>query len=182
MLNKISIKFSGKDIYIEKKGIIQDKRCKNCNKLILKEQDFCECGFFRKAEKDSIYWSALLLSLTFVFIVIIGIIIPYHYVGHFFQQENKIQKNNINCLSPLNVQIISLLKKTPYYDYIQNVYTEQKKDNVLLILIKPSFWELMSSEKKQNLIKLVQKYWNNVYKQKHPLSKLTPTVKYANPE
>lgn len=169
-------------MYVEKSGIIQDKKCKNCNKLILKEKDFCDCGFFRKAEKDSIYWSIMITSLISACLVIITIALQYNNFDTAFNHGKKSTITDINSLSPLNIQMISCLQDSPYYEYIQNIYLEQGSENVLMVLIKPSFWETMSYEKKQNLLNRVNFYWNDIYKQHHPFSKLAPIVKYANPE
>jgi hypothetical protein len=182
MQNKINIKFSGRDIYIEKMGIIQDKKCRNCNKLILKEQDFCECGFFLKAEKDSVFWSLTFISFIFIYFIILFAIISYNNIKYITSTEIKTQKTNLNSLSPINIQIITSLKNSQYYDYIQNIYIKQGTDNVLLILIKPSFWDLLSKENKQKLLNLVIIHWKIIYKQKYPLSKRSPIVKFANPE
>jgi len=180
--NKINIRFSGKDMYLEKKGIIQDKTCKNCNKLILNEKDFCECGFFIKSEKNSVFWSSVIFPVLIIGIVWLAGAISFEGIKNLvFEKINK-QKISFNSLSPVNIQMIESLKDSSYNDYIQTIYIKQGQKNILQVLIKPTFWDLLTPDEKKDLLNLVKNKWKNIYRQSYPNSVLKPAVEFANPE
>ncbi|MDD3013516.1 MAG: hypothetical protein PHC34_07430, partial [Candidatus Gastranaerophilales bacterium] len=89
--NKVNIRFSGKDIYLEKKGIILDKTCKNCKKLILHEREFCECGFFLKSEKNSVFWSSVIFPVLLIGIVCLAGTINFEGIKNLAIEKIKIQ-------------------------------------------------------------------------------------------
>lgn len=180
--NKVNIRFSGKDLYLEKKGVIQDKTCKKCKKLLLKESDFCECGFFLKAEKNSVFWGSVIFSLVFIGLIWLSAAINLKNIENLTVDNIKQQKLSFTSLSPVNIQIIASLKHSPYNEYIQNIYVKQGNKNKLQVLIKPTYWDLLTPGEKKDLLKLVKTNWTAIYKRTYPNSVLKPEVEFANPE
>jgi len=180
--NKFNIRFSGKDIYLEKTGIVQDRICKNCKKLILTEKDFCECGFFLKAEKNSIFWNSVLLPLFFIGIICLVGIINFENIKSLTAEKVKEQKISFNSLSPVNIQMITSIKGSPYDEYVQNIYIKQGQKNRLIILVKPTYWDFLTSKEKKNLLNYIGNIWKTLYKKSYPNSVLKPNVEFANPE
>jgi len=180
--NKVNIRFSGKDIYLEKKGIIQDKTCKNCKKLILHDKDFCECGFFLKSEKNSVFWGSVIFPLLIIGLVWLAGTISFEGIKNLTFEKIKKQKISFTSLSPVNIQVITSLKSSEYNEYIQTIYVKQGEKNVLQVLIKPTYWDLLTPDEKKDLLALVKNNWKIIYRQNYPNSVLRPEVEFANPE
>jgi hypothetical protein len=180
--NKVSIKFSGSDIYLEKRGIIQDKVCKNCKKLILNEEDFCECGFFLKSEKNSVFWTSVIFPAILIGIVWLVGATNYNVVRNLAVEKINKHEINFTSLSPTNIQMIVSLKNSPYNDYIQTIHVKQGQKNILQVLVRPTSWDLLTPKEKKDLLSLVTNNWKIIYKQNYPDSVLKPAVEFANPE
>lgn len=166
-------------INIEEENIILDKTCPHCNKLLINQKDFCDCGFFLKAFNNSVLWSNV-LSVS----LILGIILIISFVSlnniKIFTSE-KFKKNmDFNSLSPVNIQVISSLKKSPYDGYIQNIYIKSKEKNKLMILIKPTLWHTLTKKEKEALVNQVSQNWRIIYKRNNPDSTEESIVKFAN--
>ncbi|OGH99421.1 MAG: hypothetical protein A2104_02415 [Candidatus Melainabacteria bacterium GWF2_32_7] len=160
-------------------NIIFDKACPRCNKLIVTNKDYCACGFYLKAFNNSIFWTSVLSACFFIgFILIIGLVglnSVRNYASH--KLQNKL---DFNSLSPINIQIISSLKRSPYDGYIQNIYVKPKEENKLMILIKPNLWHTLNKKEKENLVKQVSENWKIIYKRNNPDSTKESLVKFAN--
>lgn len=180
--NNVNIRSSGKDIYLEKQGIIQDKVCKNCKKLILDNKDFCECGFFLKSEKNSVFWSSVIIPLLLIGVILLVGAVHFENIKNLAAEKIKEQKISFNSLSPVNIQMITSLKNSPYDEYIQTIYVKQGEKNRLQVLIKPTYWDLLNQDEKEDLLNLIKNNWKLIYKQKYPNSVLKPKAEFANPE
>ena len=163
----------------EKDNVILDKTCPRCNKLLINKQDFCDCGFFLKAFNNSTLWGGI-LSITFItgIILIIGLVSLTN-VKSFASQKFK-KDMDFNSLSPINIQVISSLKKSPYDGYIQNIYVKPKEKDKLMILVKPTLWHTLTKKEKEALVNQVSQNWKIIYKRNNPDSTEEPIVKFAN--
>jgi hypothetical protein len=169
------------DFYLEQNGIIIDKFCPNCKKILLEDKNFCNCGFFLKAEKNSVYWSSTLPVLLITVLLIFSGLITLPKFKDYAKTKYKKHSQSINALSPINIQVITSLKNSSYVDYIQNVYVKPKQENKLVILIKPMSWNFLSKDEKKEILKNVKENWDVIYKENHPESKLKTQVSFANP-
>ncbi|EKE02017.1 MAG: hypothetical protein ACD_20C00435G0006 [uncultured bacterium] len=163
----------------KKDNVILDKTCPRCNKLLINKQDFCDCGFFLKAFNNSTLWGGI-LSITFItgIILIIGLVSLTN-VKSFASQKFK-KDMDFNSLSPINIQVISSLKKSPYDGYIQNIYVKPKEKDKLMILVKPTLWHTLTKKEKEALVNQVSQNWKIIYKRNNPDSTEEPIVKFAN--
>lgn len=177
---QICLKFIHNDLYFEKNSIIQDKTCPNCKKLIFEEKDFCDCGFFLKAQKNSIFWSAVLAIWLVVSLVVLVGLIKLTDNKYLTFNHLKSKNLNFNSLSPLNIQVISSLKNSKYNSYIQNIYIMPQKNNELRVLIKPSHWDILPDGDRKELLKDVLIKWQTIYKNNYPNSTKEPKVSFAN--
>ena len=180
--NQIYLKSVDNDFYFEKNKIILDKTCPMCKRHILEEKDFCDCGFFLKAAKTSRYWSTIIfIWLIIGFIILTGIINMEKFKGLAY---NKFKENKMDLysLSPVNIQIITNLKNSPYGVYIQNIYLKPRENNKLMVLIKPNSWAIITPKAKKDLITLIEDKWKILYQQNYPDSNKKPEVYFANPE
>jgi hypothetical protein len=177
---KILLKLINDDFYLIKNSIILDETCPECKNLIFEDKAFCECGFYIKAALNSVFWSRIIAIWVIVgLFCLVGLI-----------KLDEIKKNGIayshnidfNNLSPVNVQVMTSLKNSPYYDYIQNVYTKTGDNNKLSILIKPALWNILSSKEKQDLTDQAKKNWKIIYTRNYPDSKKQTSVSFANLE
>lgn len=164
------------DIYFEKNGVIVDKVCPKCNKIIFKDKDFCDCGFYLKANKNNSLWSALVVISTVVLVGATVLLINLQNLKY------NINSNGLDftALSPINIQVIASLKSTKYRGYIQNVYTRPDEDNKLIILIRPSLWNILGKAEKEELKGMLKENWEKVYQNKFPDSKNKTAVSFAN--
>jgi len=178
--NEICLKFIGNDTYFEKDNIILDKTCPKCNKILIDEFEFCDCGYYLKAAKNSTLWSLIisvwLIIGIFVFITILNV----ENFSKLSLHKFKYHSESLNSLSHVNIQVITSLKDSYYKDCIQYIYTKPKQDNELVILVKPMMWNIMSPSEKKNLLSQMDKNWKSLYKQYHPVSSKKPVVSFAN--
>jgi hypothetical protein len=176
----IKLKNADNFIYLEKNWIIQDRFCPKCNKPLIDNTDFCKCGFFLKANRNSFIWGGV-LSIWFI----IGILLLISFLCFDKMKISKpyqimIKKTDFNSLSPINIQVITSLKNSSYDDYIQNIYVKPKEEHKLVILIKPSLWNTLTSKEKKDLLNQVSENWKILYKEKYPDSPQEPQVYFAN--
>ena len=179
---QIYLKSINNDFYFEKNKIIWDKTCPLCKKYIFNEKDFCECGFFLSAAKNSKYW-ATFMAVWFIigFVFLISIINLINLKNFAYTKINK-NKINFHSLSPINIQIFTDLKNSPYGNYIENIYVKQKENNKLIVLIKPTSWGIMNTKDKNYLKALIQNKWKILYAQNYPNLTKKPVVDFANPD
>lgn len=177
---KIKIKSYHDDIYFEKNGIILDKFCPVCRRVLDKKRKFCECGFFIKARNNAFSWGVffvfLVMGLPLLLVLIANTKI---FEEKFFSIVNP-QNFKMVSISPINIQVISALNNTKYREYVQNVYTKPKEENKLVILIRPSLWNMLEEREKKDILNILGKSWQKLYSEKNPDSKKKPTVIFAN--
>ena len=146
--NNITINYFYNDVYFKKNGLIVDKLCPKCNSLIFDNKDFCECGFYLKGYKDNSFWSAILAAGGVLLILCTMSLVLLHIHKDKIFTNFKIDNDSFTSLSPINIQILSEVKKTKYYDYIQNAYTRHDNKSNLVILIKPYLWNTLKEKEK----------------------------------
>ena len=83
-------------------------------------------------------------------------------------------------LSPVNIQIITSLRDSKYKDYIQTIFVHPKQKNILMVLIKPVYREMLSPSEKEQLKQTILKKWTNIYQNTPGNPKSKPTVLLAN--
>ncbi|MCK7521099.1 MAG: hypothetical protein MZV64_27115 [Ignavibacteriales bacterium] len=172
----------GKYVFLEKDGVILDKICPECKRVIIQDNDFCECGFFLKAQiQTKLYFTVLIIAVFTIFLILV-FVLNFDKVQNF--KLSKIKENNIDLssLSPINIQIMTNLKKTSYRVYIQGIYVNPKEENTLMIMIKPTLWGDLTDKEKQDLTNQVFEQWEVIYKHNHPESLKKPFIKFANHE
>ncbi|MDD3014763.1 MAG: hypothetical protein PHC34_13765, partial [Candidatus Gastranaerophilales bacterium] len=130
----------------------------------------------------SVFWSSVIFPVLLIGIVCLAGTINFEGIKNLAIEKIKIQITSFNSLSPVNIQIITSLKNSPYKEYIQTIYVKQGQKNILQVLIKPTFWDLLTPDEKKDLRKLVKNNWKTIYKQSYPNSVLKPDVEFANPQ
>ena len=180
--NQIYLKNINNDYYFEKNNVILNKTCPLCKKHIFNEKDFCECGFFFKAAKNSRYWGTFII--VWLIIIIFSLISIVNLINLKNLAFNKIKKDKIaiHSLSPVNIQIFTDLKNSSYGKYIQNIYVKPEENNKLIVLIKPTFWAIMTLKEKNSLKNLILNKWKTLYSQNYPEINKKPEVFFSNPE
>lgn len=161
-------------------NIILDKTCPGCKKLLINDKRFCECGFFLKSHKNSVFFGYIFSVWLVSVILILTGLSGFNKVKTYGLQAFHKNKTSVNSLSPLNVQIISSLKNTSYDSYIQSIYVKPDEKNKLIILIKPNLWNTLTKKEKEELINQVSINWKIIYKQRNPNLKQKPEVQFAN--
>lgn len=177
----VNIKNIGENYYFERDNLIVDKFCPNCKKIILKEEDFCECGFFLKAAKNSAYWGVILSVFTVLGVILLIISINLDNFQEFALNKLDSSKVSFSSITPVNIQVMARLERSKYRDYIQTVYVKPKVENKLFILVKPNSWDSLNTESKEEILKEVKQVWIEVYKENHANSTQKPEVSFANP-
>jgi len=177
---KITPVFFYDDVYFKKNNIIIDKTCPKCSKIIFKDRDFCSCGFFLKAHKNSVLYSIAVILGIFLFLVFSLFIINFKTNKYFKIAQSQMKNINFQEVSPPHIQMLSKIKNSSYKDYVQSVYIDPKKDYSLVIIIKPSLWKIMKEDEKNKLFNKISKEWEKLYRQKHPGSNLTTETRFAN--
>lgn len=178
--NHICLNFTGNNAYFEKDSVIVDKVCPKCKKLILEEKDFCKCGFFLKAAENSAFWTPIISTWLILGIIFLAGVIKLEGSRNFSFKKHPQPDISLDSISPINIQIISRLKNSPYVNCIQNMYVKPESENKLIILIKPHFWKNLTSDKKQEILNLVKKNWEIIYRENYPKSAKNPEVRFAN--
>ena len=176
----LNLNFKDNYLLLEKDKIIIDKTCPHCKKLLIEEKEFCDCGFFLKARKNSIIFGYIFSIWLIVGFLLLISLFGFQKIKSYTVQAMHKKGTGINSLSPVNVQIISSLKNSSFDNYIQNIYVKPGEENKLMILIKPNLWNTLTKKEKQELIDQVYKNWVVVYRQKYPDLKEKPEVLFAN--
>lgn len=117
------------------------------------------------------------LSVLIWFILSMSILNSFHY---YILKNLNTGKDNINSLTPINIQIITNLKNSNNMDYIQNIYINEKEDNKLNVLIKPNTWLFLKKDQKEALLNEIENIWTIIYKKKYPNSLKKPQVFFSN--
>src|SRR3989339_186946 len=172
--NKVYIRFTGSDFYLEKNKIILDKTCPFCKKVLVKESDFCDCGFFLKAAENSRLWGAILVIFFIIGLLFIVSIVNIDNARDYVTARMQENHMNVNSLTPIKIQVISSLKDSSYDGYIQSTYTKPKEDHKLMVLIKPTLWYTLTKEEKNGLLGQLTSIWNKIYRQNYPDSTKKP--------
>lgn len=180
--NQIYSRSSDKDLYFEKNNVIFDKTCPNCKKLLIEDGDFCDCGYFLKSTKNSIFLTTIISIWLTIGVIITIILLNIDKIDKFSIEDYKNHNVNFDSLAPVNIQIISKLKNTPYSEHIQSIYVKPKEKNKLVILIKPTVWNILTDKEKQELRNLVEDNWKIIYKQNNSDPTKKPEVSFANSE
>lgn len=163
-----------------KRAIIWDKICPKCKNFIYGNNAFCTCGYSVARERIIKLWG--IIAFTWFFIIVF----VFFAIGSFSQLNSLVYKKLENndsgfySLSPANVQIITSLRNSKYKDYIQTIYINPKEKHILMVLIKPVYWDMLPLEEKELLKQIVMKKWNEIYRNTTPSSKLKPEVHLAN--
>jgi predicted nucleic acid-binding Zn ribbon protein len=174
---KIEIKEYFDDIYLEKNGVIADRFCPACKKVVDEDKQFCECGVLVNQKHKSYGWTALVI----LFLVLLSLT-TYLSFDKKINIFSIISPDNlqISSLSPLNIQLISSLNDTPYKKYVQNIYVKDEDKNSIFILIRPSLWHILNENDKKKILELVQAKGELIYKEKYPDSVEKISINYAN--
>jgi hypothetical protein len=178
--NKVKLKKLDNQYYLEKDNIIIDKTCPGCGKFIIEEKDFCVCGCYLKGKRIFRLWGTFLLLYVIMGILVLTGLANITKARTFFSKEGKKSEWSIDSLAPVNIQLIGSLKDTSYDGYIQSIYVKPHQENKLQILIKPSLWNTLSKNEKNDLFKQLNTRWTDIYKHNNPDSKEKPIVGFAN--
>lgn len=163
-----------------KKAVIWDKICPKCRNFIYGNNGFCICGYSAAREKAVKLWGIVAFTWLFIFISIFFIFNSFSQLSSIVYQKIESSDSNFYSLSPAGVQIVTSLKNSKYRDYIQTIYIHPKEKNRLMVLIKPFYWEMLSSEEKELLKQIILKKWDKIYRNTTPNSKSKPVVDLAN--
>lgn len=172
------VKFINDEFYIEKNGLILDKFCPNCSKIITEPTDKCSCGgaIINPLRKYLYFLCMGFAGLSICLLISALLILQFGFAS----------KVNIYSVSPAEVIIRTTLKNTKYNDYIQNIYINPDKESELVVFVKPSYWNILSVKEKNEILDKSLKDWKKIYydesKQKKDIKLLNilPTAVFAN--
>ena len=181
-LEKHNIKVinSLENIFFERDGVIVDKFCPKCGRILFCEKDFCKCGYFIKAGKNSAAWTIFLTSAFSGLILFIALFMIIQVHTKKISEKLNLDKINFSSVSPMDVQVLTSLKNTPYRNYIQNIYVKPRQENTIVVIIKPSVWDELKESEKDNMMNLISKNWDNIYHSKYPDSKEKTIAYFGN--
>ncbi|MDD3150126.1 MAG: hypothetical protein PHV68_04755, partial [Candidatus Gastranaerophilales bacterium] len=108
------------------------------------------------------------------------LIISITFLSLWFAKISISDKIKLNSVSKTDVVIISSLRNSSYKNYIQSVYVNPKEKNQLIILIKPVYWNVLTTGEKESMLNIVNKKWNKIFKEKHTKNKNKPYSTFAN--
>lgn len=95
-----------------------------------------------------------------------------------FKIEN-VNKFNFSSLAPAGIQVMSNIKNNTYNSYIQTIYTKENQKNELIIIIKPYYWQKITTNEKTAILSKVKEEWRKIYQKDTP-GYGEPEVSYAN--
>ncbi len=178
----VKVRYFYDDAFFEKDGMVIDKKCPKCKRPIFPETNFCNCGFFVKGLRNNVFWTGFFLTGFVILLGFLGVFVNLNTYKEKLVSELEIKKMDLTTVSPVNVQVLALIKDTKYDEYIQNVYVKHKEENKLVILIKPSLWSLLKNGEKVQIKNTVQNFWNEIYAKNNPDSNIRPVAVFANPD
>ncbi len=88
-------------------------------------------------------------------------------------------ENTFSLYKP-GIDIMARLKGTNYLKYIQRLYVHPKEENLMIIMIKPNYWGVISQKEKDRIKSEILKKWEIIYKNSNYDEILEPQVKFAN--
>ena len=166
-----------KEGYIIDDQVIDDTLCPKCMEKITADTEFCTCGFYVRAAKQS-------ASFSFVFFVVIltaaiGVFLTKStFIPHIGSEfAEKITDNKINSFASPVIQVQNNLNPYGLNKKIRDVYPQDYKNpNILIIVVKPEYWPSMKETEKKYVKKTISRLWKEAYKGKDP------QVRFANSE
>lgn len=163
-----------------KKTVVWDKVCPKCRNFIYGDNEYCICGYSLINEKTIKLWGIIIFTWLFIFGFLFLLLNSFSSINSIIY--NKIEKSgsDSSMLYPPKIQVISALRDSKYKNYIQTIYVHPKQQNKLMVLIKPVYWDMISSQEKDSFKKAVTEKWNKIYYNSNPDSKLKPEVRLAN--
>lgn len=173
------LNFIDHDIH-SRKTVIWDKICPKCKNFIYGNNDFCTCGYSVNREKIIKLWGIIAFTWFFIIIFVLFTFSNFSKLNSLVYKKLENNNSDFYSLSPANIQIINSLKNSKYGDYIQTIYVNPKEKHVLMVLIKPVYWDMLSLGEKELLKQIIMKKWNEIYQKTTPSSKLKPEVYLAN--
>lgn len=162
------------------KTVIWDKICPKCKNFVYGNNDFCTCGYSVTREKVIKLWGIIAFTWFFIIVFILFTFNSFSELNSLVYKKLEKNDSDFYSLSPANIQIINSLKNSKYKDYIQTIYVNPKEKHKLMVLIKPLYWDMITSEEKDLLKQIIVKKWNEIYQKTTPSSKLKPEVSLAN--
>lgn len=148
---------------------LDDIICPQCGAEVSPDAEFCDCGFYFKAAKNS---GDFVIVLT-VIIVALGFLLFLFRFDSINSMVSGVTKNfapkEIALTTSPIARIKDVLRQKPYYEKFLSVYQKDiKNENILIVVVKPDYWRQLKPEAKEKLISQVEDAWKDVYPGENP--------------
>ncbi|MEW5821084.1 MAG: hypothetical protein AB1782_12905 [Cyanobacteriota bacterium] len=162
--------------YIVDDKVIDDTLCPKCMERISSKTEFCTCGFYVKASKNSEAFSFVFFMIVIVAVVALFFtrtdLLPS--IGN--KAATKFTKKSMGTTASPIIMVEDHLKDSGLIEKIRDLYQQPKDKNILMIVVKPEYWSTMKSEEKKYILSSVKSLWKTAYRGEDP------QAEFANPQ
>jgi len=154
--------------------------CPKCKIPVFNKNNACLCEYLTQKENRLKIWSIVALTWFFILSFLFSVYNSLSQLDKVVFDKFSSSESEFFTYAPAGIQIISSLKYSKYQNCIQTIYVHPKNENVLMVLIKPTYWDTLSENEKNTIKSIIEYKWKVIYEKTKNKPALIPEVHIAN--